>query len=151
MSETCGTFGGLTKAGQLCGRPAGWGVAEKGGKCANHRVHVNEPRSRLNGDPELPPPPAHLSAEAQEMWQQIVRVWYVGPDGLQLLRAACEQWDSYQAARRVLAAEGPVVTNPQSGAVHRHPAAAVARDALLAFRLCLKDIGLADLNFEKRL
>jgi P27 family predicted phage terminase small subunit len=95
---------------------------------------------------ELPEAPAHLSAEARAMWTDITEEWVLGADGLPLLRAACEQWDAYQAARAVLAAEGPTVTTGEGGMVRAHPAAKVAHDALTQFRLALRQLGLEPLR-----
>lgn len=89
----------------------------------------------------IPEPPSHLSDEAGEMWAEIVRQWVIGPEALPLLRAGLEQWDSYQAARAVLAEEGPTVQTGKS-MVRTHPAAGVAKDALREFRLCFKQLGL---------
>jgi P27 family predicted phage terminase small subunit len=91
------------------------------------------------GPPTAPP---HLSEEAGAMWRSIVEGWVLGADALPLLRAACEQWDSYQAARAVLAAQGPTVATGDGGMVRVHPAAAVAKDALREFRMCFRQLGL---------
>lgn len=146
--RTCGDHGGTSKDGTPCGRPAGWGTAYEGGPCVNHRADLNGPRAPLNGSDGQQPPPG-LSAEAEALWRQVLDTWHVGPDGLRLLQAACYQWDLYRDASKVLREEGPTVRNPDSGAVHKHPAASVAKDALLGFRMALKDMGLEPINWEK--
>lgn len=94
--------------------------------------------------PSIPEPPAHLSAESKGRWTEIVAAVEMEAEGLMLLQAALEQWDEYQRARAQLQRDGPTVTNTDSGVIRQHPAALVARDALKAFRLALKDLGIKD-------
>jgi P27 family predicted phage terminase small subunit len=91
---------------------------------------------------EIPAAPAHLSDEARSMWDKIAAEWLLGPDALPLLRAALEQWDLYQTARREVAERGATVVNPDSGMVRQHPAVKTATDALREFRMCMRQLGL---------
>jgi P27 family predicted phage terminase small subunit len=87
-----------------------------------------------------PDPPAHLSADAARIWRDVAEAWELGADALPLLRAACEQWDTYQDARAVVARDGCVVA--AGGLMRVHPAAKVAGDALTQFRQCFRQLGL---------
>lgn len=93
---------------------------------------------------ETPEPPAHLSEESKRRWAEILAGWEMEAESLMLLQASLEQWDAYRVAQAVLAKDGPTVTNTDSGVIRQHPASLVARDALKAFRLCMKDLGLKD-------
>lgn len=66
----------------------------------------------------------------------------MGPGAGRPLRAACEQWDAYQAARAELAEDGPTVVNPKSGLVRQHPAHTIARDSLREFRQLFRQLEL---------
>lgn len=144
---TCGSHGGRTASGAPCSRPAGWGTNSGTGRCIQH---LQRPSTGGSGSHDRPEPPGHLSEEGKALWRDVLETWHVGPDGLRLLRAACESWDLYLRASAELRAAGTTFTNPETGAIHRHPAAGVAKDALSGFRLSLKDIGLEPLNFERR-
>jgi len=98
-------------------------------------------------DKKLPKPPKTLSREARKWWRRIVAEWEVEAEGLLLLQAALEQWDAYVGARDILAEDGPVVTNPDSGVQRVHPAAHVARDSLREFRQLWRQLGLVS-DFE---
>lgn len=149
MSDTCGSYGGLSEAGKPCGRPAGWGTSRSEGPCSDHVDAVEGAKSPANGGHEAPKPPPHLSPEAKSIWRDIAATWYLAPDARELLRAGLEAWDAYQQARQVLREEGPTVVNPDSGNTRRHPAHSVAKDNLKAFRMCLKDCGLEPLSWER--
>lgn len=144
--DTCASYGGRTKTGEPCGRPAGWGAADDTGPCMDH---PDAAQTAGNGCADLPQPPAHLSPEAKSIWRDIASTWKLPPDARELVRTAMEQWDVYQEARQVLQEEGPTVTNPDSGNVRRHPAHSVAKDALKGFRMCLKDAGLEPIDQER--
>lgn len=149
MSDTCASYGGTTNDGEPCGRPAGWGRDAETGPCTDHVSSEEPSKAPANGGAAPREPPAHLSPEAKSIWRDIASTWHLAPDARELLRTALESWDSYQQARRVLQEEGPTVLNPDSGNVRRHPAHSVAKDNLKSFRLCLKDIGLEPLTWER--
>ncbi|MEX1258401.1 MAG: P27 family phage terminase small subunit [Gemmatimonadota bacterium] len=92
--------------------------------------------------PDPPAPPSSLRGEGAELWRSIVDQWVLGPDGLPLLRAACETWDRYREAEVVLREEGPTVLNPDSGLTCIHPAHQVARDNLREFRQLFRQLHL---------
>lgn len=75
------------------------------------------------------------------MWEAITNEWVIGREAEPLLRAALEWWDAYQAARAVLAEEGPTIETGDD-MVRQHPAAKAARDAYKEFRISLKQLGL---------
>lgn len=81
-----------------------------------------------------PPPPAGLSAEVAELWEEAVRTWDFDTLELAKLRAALEQVDVYDACMRIVASEGPVYENPSSGHRRPHPALASAHAALRSAR-----------------
>ena len=101
----------------------------------------------MESDKKLPNPPKTLSREARRWWRRIVAEWHVEAEGLLLLQAALECWDRYVEARDLLAADGPVVTNPDSGVQRVHPASHVARDSLREFRQLWRQLGLVS-DFE---
>lgn len=49
MPETCGDYGGKTKSGTPCDRPAGWGVdGEDTGKCNQHRKDTKTEKTQAS-------------------------------------------------------------------------------------------------------
>ena len=91
---------------------------------------------------EPPAPPTTLSAEAAAIWTRIADEWVLGADALPILVLGLEAWDRYRQAADMLREDGPVVVNPQSGAVRQHPAHAVCRDNLTAIRQCFRQLHL---------
>lgn len=135
----CGDFGGETAKGQPCTRAAGWGRDASTGPCKHHRE-----RPHASGDvPDdwPPPPPDGMSEDARGVWRAAVDIWVLGPEELLTLRGALESWDLYARARDRLSREGTVVES-DSGAVKRHPAAIVARDALRDYRAGMAELGI---------
>lgn len=133
---TCGDFGGRTSRGEPCAKPAGWGADADTGPCTYHRP---ESPTRFR---DVPDAPAHLTVEAQQLWNRIMAVWPIGPDRELLLRGALEAWTRYREAVETLRREGDVVENPDSGNLRKHPAAAIANSAYREFRLSLKQLAL---------
>jgi phage terminase small subunit len=107
--------------------------------------HPTRPRARpaipVQAVGDAPEPPAHLSDEAAAQWRVIVSEWAIGADALPILRGALEMWDQGQAARRLVAAEGLVVTTG-TGMVRQHPGAKIALDSFHAYRAGMKQLGL---------
>ena len=91
--------------------------------------------------PDLPPPPAHLSAETAAWWSQIVGDYVLESHHLRQLQAACEAWDRCQQAREVLGREG-LTFDDRFGCPHPRPEIAVERDARVAFLRALRELGL---------
>lgn len=106
------------------------------------RPPVTQGRTRPAAVPDPPEPPAHLGTESSRHWHDAVEGWELGADALPLLQAACECWDRYGTARDRIAADGPVLTHPTSGAVVVHPAHAVMRDNLREWRQLWRQLGL---------
>src|SRR4051812_30668825 len=83
-----------------------------------------------------PAPPGHLTKEAKDWWQRIVREYGIGDEaGLLLLEAGLTSFDRANAARLILEKEGLVVKDRYEQ-YRPHPAAGVERDArkcMLAF------------------
>lgn len=134
----CAEFGGVTAKGKPCTRDAGWGRDASGGPCKHH---ADPGRPKAGEDAELPPPPDGLSEQAAETWRAVLSEWVLSAEELLTLQGALESWDAYRQARRVLGEEGPVL-EADSGAVKRHPAALVARDALRDYRDGIRQLGL---------
>src|SRR5262245_27134891 len=87
------------------------------------------------------PAPAHLSPTMREWFDHVISTYRLEPHHQHLLLLACENLDEAQAARRVLAAEGMTLPT-RDGAKRSHPAAAIARDATLAFCRILRELDL---------
>lgn len=96
----------------------------------------------VSGTPEPVEAPETLSPEAARIWTSIVEGWVLGAEALPLLVLGLESWDRYRQAAEILRKDGPVVTNPTSGAVRQHPAHAVMRDNLTQIRQCFRQLGL---------
>lgn len=92
--------------------------------------------------PNLPQPPAHLSAEAAEWWQSVVRDYSLEPHHLRLLQAACEAWDRMQQARQSIAEHGGVTFTDERGVIRAHPAVAIERDARVAVARMVRELDL---------
>lgn len=90
----------------------------------------------------LPQPPAHLSAEAQEWWHDVMREYALEPHHRHLLQAACEAWDRMGQARAELAAHGGLTFKDQREVIRAHPAVAMERDARVAFARLVRELDL---------
>lgn len=103
------------------------------------RPKRNEPRPiRIV---ESPRAPKHLSAESRKLWNDVVKAWILGPDGLAILRGALESWDSYQACREEVKRDGQTFRT-DSGQIRQHPAAKLSADYFTAFRQAMRQLGL---------
>jgi len=100
------------------------------------------PHAGGGANDEVPAVPTSLSEEAAGIWRSIVGAWILGADALPLLRLGLESWDRYREAAEILRKDGPVVTNPKSGAVRQHPCHAIARDNLTQVRQCFRQLHL---------
>ena len=92
-------------------------------------------------------PPKDLTLEGKRLYAQICEQYAIAdPTGLHYLSTGCRHFDLMRRAQKILKCDGPTMTD-RFGAVHQHPAAAVARDAsasmLRAFRALNLDIGKA--------
>lgn len=90
---------------------------------------------------EIPPAPAHLSAEARELWDTTVKEWIIGAPDLAILRGALESWDAFQACRKEVERDGPTFRT-DTGQIRAHPAAKLALDNFGAFRQAMRQLGL---------
>ena len=93
---------------------------------------------------EIPAAPDHLSPAARSWWDAIALEYVLDSRSAVILEAALEHWDRYREAKALLDGEGIVVTNPDSGHVHAHPAHGIARDAIREFRQLWRTLGLAE-------
>lgn len=135
---TCGELGGRTKAGAPCGRPAGWGLGEKAGRCVNHGVSLTI-RTVRQGER---PPPAFLSPESSEIWRQVTTAYVFAVEGFPILEVALTALDRARQARREIEKGGLLFVNEATGTPHANPMLRVERDAQKEFRLAWKQLDL---------
>lgn len=95
---------------------------------------------------EAPQPPSWLSREARAEWRRVVpgleRLDIVKSEDRAALTVYCETWARYVEAVRMYRAEGMVVTNPDSGRRHAHPAVSIANAAAAQFLRYAQEFGL---------
>lgn len=95
---------------------------------------------------EAPAPPSWLSREARAEWRRVVpgleALDILKPQDRAALSVYCETWATYVAAVRQYRAEGFVLTNPDSGRVHTHPAVSIANTAARQFLRYAQEFGL---------
>ena len=87
-------------------------------------------------------PPRHLSKCAASWWQDVTADYSLEAHHLKLLQAACEAWDTMQAARRALSDHGGLTFTDASGNIKAHPAVAMQRDARVAFARLVRELDL---------
>lgn len=88
------------------------------------------------------PPPDHLSPDATEWWQQVLRDYDLEPHHRRLLQSACEAWDRMQQARAALATHGALTFTDEKGTIRAHPCVAMERDARVAFARLVRELDL---------
>lgn len=137
----CGDFGGETAKGNPCTRAAGWGCDASTGRCKHHRRDA--PARAVDSGGEAPDAPPNLSDQARKVWAAVVEEFALAPEALLVLQGALESWDTYREARARLDRDGAVVEG--EGAMKRHPAALVARDAFRDYRAALRELGVESL------
>ena len=87
-------------------------------------------------------PPNHLSTEGKALWTRLCRAFVLDdPGGLAMLRLACESFDRAERARKLIDADGEVITD-RFDQKRVHPAAAVERDARSQMLAALKALKL---------
>lgn len=90
----------------------------------------------------IPKAPQHLSNSSRNVWRQVFQKWEVdGPTAL-VLQTALEAFDEIQECRRIIAADGAVLTNPKTKAQRPNPAIAQMRSARAAFLQATKVLNL---------
>ncbi|ORV91192.1 hypothetical protein AWC11_11340 [Mycobacterium interjectum] len=106
---------------------------------------------------QAPRPPTWLSPEAKAEWKRIVpgleRLDLIKPEDRATLAAYCECWARYKQAVQLYRAEGMVLTNPDSGRKHQHPAVQIANTAAAQLRAFAAEFGLtpsSERNVSKR-
>lgn len=90
----------------------------------------------------LPKAPAHLSDDAREWWDQVLREYDLEPHHRRLLQSACEAWDRMQQARAALATHGALTFTDERGVIRAHPCVAMERDARTAFARLVRELDL---------
>lgn len=86
-------------------------------------------------------PPSGLAPAVRAWWGQMVEEWTFSPDGLELLRVACEARQRMLDADVVLKREGMIVRTPR-GVIRANPAAKIRRAAEITFLQALRQLGL---------
>lgn len=89
----------------------------------------------------IPHAPSKLSADSRKLWDAVVNEFELDEHHLQLLGRACDQNDRALAARKIIENEG-VTTKDRFGQVKSHPCIDVERNASLAFKQVLRELGL---------
>ena len=96
-------------------------------------------KSRNNG---LQEPPKALSLAARRLWRALVAEYRLDDvAAMAILTAGLEAFDRAAAAKELLDADGPVVTD-RWGQRKVHPAASVERDSRAAWMSALKQLNL---------
>jgi P27 family predicted phage terminase small subunit len=86
--------------------------------------------------------PEHLSKDGQTFFSQVIAEFEIADAaGLALLLTACEARDRAVAARRVIQAEGEVITD-RYGQSKVHPACALEKDSRNGFLAALRALSL---------
>ena len=93
--------------------------------------------------------PEHLSDEAKAWFAKIVQDYEMQEHDLLTLRAAAEAWDTCEAARKQVAAEGMTFVDNRK-AVRPHPAVAIALTARTQFLRAMRELSLPDPFDEMR-
>ncbi len=88
-----------------------------------------------------PRPPAHLSKAGKAWWRSTVRDYDLAEHHFRLLTAALEAWDTMNAARAMVSADGMVVLD-RFGQAKAHPAVAIERDSRIAFARLIRELDL---------
>src|SRR6516164_5652364 len=91
-------------------------------------------------DPPPRSPPAHLSEDMRDWWQQIGSTYVLESHHWKVLQTCCESWDRLQQARQVLSEEGLTIETKDSRKAH--PAVAIERDARSQFLIALRQLDL---------
>jgi P27 family predicted phage terminase small subunit len=97
-----------------------------------------------------PKPPSHLESETKKWWSSIQAEFLLESHHVKLLTAACESWDRYQQARRVIHEQGLTVAD-RYGVPKCRPEVAVERDSRIAFSRLLRELNLDSAPEEIRL
>ena len=84
--------------------------------------------------------PDELSKAAAGIWEMINEQFALEDDQKIILRVAIQQWDRAQEARKMIEAEGAILTLP-NGYRQQHPAVKVEGQALGAFFKAWKLLG----------
>jgi P27 family predicted phage terminase small subunit len=93
-----------------------------------------------------PEPPAWLDREAAEEWERVVpgleRLDLVKAEDRAALVVYCQTWSRFVTAMALYRKEGLVLTNPDSGRAHKHPAVTIAETAARQLLTFANEFGL---------
>lgn len=84
-------------------------------------------------------PAAHLSNDAQELWNSVLAAYNLEVHHLRLLQAACEALDRAAEARRQTDKEGSYYTD-RFGQPREHPGLKVERDSKVLYARLLREL-----------
>jgi phage terminase small subunit len=94
-------------------------------------------------------PPSGLSAPMRRWWAAIVGLYQFDPQHYELLRLACQSWDTAAQAQRVIDREGLTYIDRFEQPKAR-PEVGIARDARLSFARFTRELGLDLTDVESR-
>jgi phage terminase small subunit len=93
--------------------------------------------------------PRHLRPETAQFWDLTVESYDLAPHHVKLLTLVCDAWDSHEAAREAIAADGAYLP-ARDGGKRAHPAVAVMRDSRIAVARLLRELNLEDSPGDSR-
>ena len=85
--------------------------------------------------------PCHLSPEAKEWFNSVIRDYSLDHGGLALLRTCAEAWDRMQSARKILATKGLTYSDKFSNPRAR-PECKIENDSRITFMKALRQLNL---------
>jgi P27 family predicted phage terminase small subunit len=91
----------------------------------------------------FPSPPSHFSERAVQLWREVGPHAAKTPERQALFQSALEALDTADEARRLVRADGLIVTTARSGVRHVNPAVKVEKEARTQFIKFWKELGLS--------
>lgn len=90
---------------------------------------------------QTPKSPAHLSPATRNFWRGIVTEFDLEAHQLKTLEAACQSWDRFVQARKILDREGLTFVD-RLGNVRARPEGKIEVDSRTAFLRAMRELGL---------
>jgi phage terminase small subunit len=98
---------------------------------------------------DTPKPPDSLSTAAKKLWKEVNADFVLEPHHQRLLERALIQWGRAEKCREILDVEG-LTCMDRFQQLRSHPLVAEERQATLAFKSLMRELGLDVLPTEKR-
>ena len=86
--------------------------------------------------------PKHLKPVTRAWFDQVCREYELESQHLRILQMAAEAWDTYEAARELIAENGMTFINLKHGDVKPRPEVAIMQNSRLAFLRCTRELNL---------